>query len=62
MKTKQTLTVLLVLSVSVNLFIYLTAFHPGGEIKGYAPAATVSEETANNEERGFGLGSYLSDR
>jgi hypothetical protein len=49
MKTKQTLTVLLVLSVSVNIFIYLTAFQSGGEIKGYAPAQTVSEQVANED-------------
>ena len=49
MKTKQTLTVLLVFSVSVNLLIYLTAFSPGEEIKGYTAAATVSEETANTD-------------
>ena len=49
MKTKQTLTVLLVFSISANIFIYLTAFSPAVEINGYTAAATVSEETANTD-------------
>ena len=56
MKTKQILTLLLVFSVSVNIFIYLTSFLQGGEIKGYAPASTVSEETASND-----INSYSSE-
>jgi hypothetical protein len=49
MKTTKLLSLLLVLSVSVNLFVYFTSMIPATEINSYASPATVSEQDAERD-------------